>query len=247
VIPLRDINHAETRPIATWTLLAINLAVFAYQLSLDASGERAFVMEHGFIPLEFSVGKDLEAVIDAFTSMFMHGGFMHIISNMWFLHVFGDNVEDALGTPKFVLFYLGTGLAAVVAQYLAGPESALPMVGASGAIAGVLGGYLRLFPHARIVTLIPIFIVMIMREIPAFIFLFVWFGLQLFQGVGSLGVHTQSGGVAFFAHIGGFVAGVLLIMILGRRKGGGSGGKRNSGWGRSRDFRDRREARHWNA
>jgi membrane associated rhomboid family serine protease len=149
-----------------------------------------------------------------------------------------------------VLFYLGTGLAAVVAQYLAGPESAIPMVGASGAIAGVLGGYLRLFPHARVLTLIPIFIVMVMREIPAYFFLFVWFGLQFLQGVGSLGVRTaETGGVAFFAHIGGFVAGVVLVMLLGRRKGGGGGGKRgrDSGWGRSRDPRDRREARHWNA
>jgi membrane associated rhomboid family serine protease len=176
--------------------------------------------------------------------MFMHGGFMHIIGNMWFLHVFGDNVEDALGTPRFVLFYLATGLAAVVGQYLSGPDSAIPMVGASGAIAGVLGGYLRLFPHARIVTLIPIFVVMVMRELPAFIFLFVWFGLQFLQGVGSLGVHT---GVAFFAHIGGFVAGVVLVTLFGRRKRGGGGGRNNGGWGRSRDFRDRREARHWNA
>lgn len=218
MIPLRDINHAETRPIATWTLLAINIAVFAYQLSLDARGERAFVMEHGFIPLEFTVGKDVEAAIDAFTSMFMHGGIMHVVSNMWFLHVFGDNVEDALGTRRFVLFYLGTGLAAVVAQYLAGPESAIPMVGASGAIAGVLGGYLRLFPHARVVTLIPIFVVMVMREIPAFVFLFIWFGLQFLQGVGSLGVHTQTGGVAFFAHIGGFVAGVVFLLVTGKPK-----------------------------
>jgi membrane associated rhomboid family serine protease len=227
VIPLRDINHGATRPYATYVLIALNTAVFIYQLTLDGAAEQSFILDHGFVPVELSRGDQLAALVSAFTSMFMHGGLMHFASNMWFLHIFGDNVEDALGTRRYVGFYLGCGLIAAGAQYAIRPESVVPMIGASGAIAGVLGGYLKLFPHARVLALIPIFIIITVRELPAVLFLAIWFGFQLLQGVGSLGVDIQGGGVAFFAHIGGFVAGLVLVMVLGRR-GGPRGGPRTS-------------------
>jgi membrane associated rhomboid family serine protease len=219
VIPLRDINHATTRPIATYAILALNALVFVYQLTLDPRAEQGFIVEHGFVPRVLSGGDELGALTAALTSMFMHGGLMHFASNMWFLHVFGDNVEDSLGTGRYVAFYFVCGLVAAGAQYAIKPDSAIPMVGASGAIAGVLGAYLKLFPHARVLALIPIFIIFTVRELPAVLFLAIWFGFQLLQGVGSLGATMQGGGVAFFAHIGGFVAGVVLAMVLGGRGG----------------------------
>jgi membrane associated rhomboid family serine protease len=239
VIPLRDINHATTRPFATYAILALNTAVFLYQLTLNAGAEQSFILDFGFVPLDFSTGDQLGALGNALTSMFMHGGLMHFAMNMWFLHVFGDNVEDALGTRRYVGFYVACGLVAAAAQYAIKPESPVPMVGASGAIAGVLGAYLKLFPHARVLTLIPIFIIITVRELPATLFLVLWFGFQLLQGVGSLGIPGQGGGVAFFAHIGGFVAGVLLVMLLGRR-GGPRGGPRRSEPGGEDDRRWRK-------
>lgn len=218
MIPLRDHNHAQTRPIATYVLLAINLAVFAYQLTLDVAAERRVGLDYGFVPNAINQG-DLSALSTVVTSMFMHGSILHCASNMWFLHIFGDNIEDALGSARFLAFYFASGIAGAFAQYLFDPSSTIPMIGASGAIAGVLGGYIRLFPHARIVTLIPIFVIMLVREIPAGFFLVIWFGLQLLDGVGALSSVTKGGGVAFFAHIGGFIAGAVLVSILGRRQG----------------------------
>jgi membrane associated rhomboid family serine protease len=151
----------------------------------------------------------------------MHGGWLHVIGNMWFLWVFGDNVEDAMGRLRYVVFYVACGLAAVVAQVLIDPGSSVPMVGASGAIAGVLGAYVVLYPRARIVTLVPIFIILQFVELPAFVFIFVWFGLQLLSGWASLGTVGQDvGGTAFFAHIGGFVCGLALVFLLRRRDHG---------------------------
>lgn len=228
MIPLRDLNHAQTRPIATYALLAVNLVVFAYQLTLDPSAERRFIFAFGFVPAAITLGGDASAWLSAVTSMFMHGGIMHFVGNMWFLHIFGDNVEDAFGSRRFVVFYIACGLLAAAAQYAIDPSSAVPMVGASGAIAGVLGAYFRLFPRARILTLIPIVVVMFVREVPAVFFLILWFGMQLLSGVGSLGASMQGGGVAFFAHIGGFVAGIVLVAILGRRRGHVAHGSRGS-------------------
>jgi membrane associated rhomboid family serine protease len=165
--------------------------------------------------------------ITPLTSMFMHGGWMHIIGNMWFLWVFGDNLEDVMGRGRFIGFYLLCGLAAAVGQMLIDPGSRVPMVGASGAISGVLAGYVRLFPHARVLTLVPIFIFLQFVELPAFLFIFIWFGLQLLQGFASLGqVGTGQGGVAFFAHIGGFVAGLVLVKLFRRGKPPRSGPRR---------------------
>lgn len=144
---------------------------------------------------------------------------MHIIGNMWFLWIFGDNVEDVLGRGRYLIFYLACGVAAALAQTLISPDSRVPMIGASGAIAGVMGAYLVKFPHARVVTLIPIIIFFTTLEVPAVLMLAYWFILQLFSGIGSIGdMHLAKGGVAFFAHVGGFVAGMVLIKIFPTRR-----------------------------
>jgi membrane associated rhomboid family serine protease len=238
VIPLRDINRTTTRPFVTYVLIAVNLAVFAYQMSLGARGAQLFVFEHGFVPEQMSDGT-LDAWVSPLTSMFMHGGLMHIASNMWFLHIFGDNVEDELGHVRYALFYVACGLFAVGAQYVIDPDSTIPMVGASGAIAGVLGAYYRFFPHARVVALIPIFILITVRELPAVLFLILWFVIQLLSGVGSLGASSAGGGVAYFAHVGGFVAGVALAFLYGSR--------RRRGWHVGQAPRRSHAARRWDA
>jgi membrane associated rhomboid family serine protease len=150
--------------------------------------------------------------------MFLHGGWMHVLGNMWFLWIFGDNVEDVLGHGKFLLFYLACGIAAGLAQVLIDPSSRVPTVGASGAIAGVMGAYIVKFPRSRILTLIPIIIFFTTVEVPAWLMLIYWFVLQLFQGLGSIGYShiSQGGGVAYMAHVGGFVTGALLILLVPR-------------------------------
>jgi membrane associated rhomboid family serine protease len=148
--------------------------------------------------------------------MFLHGGWLHLLSNMWALYIFGDNVEDRLGSGRYLLFYLITGAAAGLAQALIGTTSRVPLVGASGAIAGVLAGYLLLYPTARVITLIPVFFLPWFVEIPAVVYLLVWFVSQFFSGVLSLGAQAM-GGVAYWAHIGGFVAGLLLVNVFARR------------------------------
>ena len=148
------------------------------------------------------------------TSMFLHGGWMHLLGNMLYLHIFGDNVEDRLGHFRYLFFYLATGIVAGVAQLVISPNSSLPMVGASGAIAGVTGAYFLFFPRARVVTLVPVFIFIQIVELPAVFFLFFWFAFQLLLGIGSLGTDASGGGVAFWAHIGGFIAGMVLGPLL---------------------------------
>jgi membrane associated rhomboid family serine protease len=229
VFPLRDDTPCERRPLVTWALLAVNLAAFAWQLS---SGERS-VLVGGAIPYELLTLQDVwprdlvPPPLTVFTSMFLHGGLMHLIGNMWYLWLFGNNVEDALGRPRFLAFYLGAGALAAAAQTLASAVQAaplpaaeatallsVPMVGASGAIAGVLGAYLVLFPHARVQTLLIIVILVRIVYLPAWIFIGLWFLLQL-AGV----ILGGMAGVAVFAHIGGFLAGLLLVGRLGRRAG----------------------------
>jgi membrane associated rhomboid family serine protease len=211
VLPLRDINPTQRVPVVTYGLILINVAVFVYQfLVLDPVASRAFVEQHGVVPYFLTSGY-ARSLSTPITSMFLHGGVAHLLSNMWFLHVFGDNVEDLLGHARFVAFYLLTGIAAVLGHVLIDPTSTLPLVGASGAISGVLGAYVLMFPQARVVTFVPIFFLF---EIPAFFFILVWFVMQVFSGFGSLAT-PQSPGVAFFAHIGGFVAGVVLLLAMG--------------------------------
>jgi membrane associated rhomboid family serine protease len=210
LIPLRDLNPVRRRPLVTYALLVANLAVFAYQVSLSRQQGELFAFRYGVVPYFLAEDFHAASLSTPFTSMFLHGGFAHLLTNMWFLHLFADNVEDALGKLRFLAFYLGCGLAAAAAQVFVDPDSRIPMIGASGAISGVLGAYLRLFPFARVVTLVLFFV----RELPALIFIVVWFAFQLLSGFGSLG-HTESGGVAFFAHVGGFVGGLLLIGGIG--------------------------------
>lgn len=224
MIPIRDINHTRRTPVVTWGLIAANVLIFVGSLSLGTQGAEGVVMRFGVIPdvimngnwgATRGAGGALGSWITPVTSMFLHGGLLHLGSNMLFLHVFGDNVEDVLGRGKFVLFYLLCGLGAVIGQIMVDPNSMVPMIGASGAISGVLAGYMTLFPHARVVTLIPIFIFIHFMEVPAGIFIILWFVLQLVQGYLSLGMIAEGGGgVAWFAHIGGFLAGLVCIRVL---------------------------------
>ena len=215
MIPLRDTIRPETMPVVTRLLIVINILVFLYQTGLGTAGER-FILTHGLVPRRFDLGR-LDAFRPIFTSMFLHGGWMHLIGNMLYLHIFGDNVEDRLGHLRFLLLYVLSGLAAGLAQIAINPDSPLPMVGASGAIAGVTGAYFLFFPHARVVTLVPVFVFLQIVEIPAVFFLLFWFAFQLLLGIGSLGMDTAGGGVAFWAHIGGFIAGMVLGPMLARR------------------------------
>jgi membrane associated rhomboid family serine protease len=213
VLPLRDINPTHRTPVLTYLLIALNLAVYVYQgMLLSEEQNWLFVQQHGVVPQHLFSGYG-PALSTPFTSMFMHGGFWHFAMNMWFLHVFGDNVEDSLGHVRYVTLYFVSGLAAVLAHALIDTTSQLPLVGASGAIAGVLGAYILLHPRARVITWVFIFII----EVPAFFFLAIWFGMQVFSGFGTLGNGGQAG-VAFFAHVGGFVAGVLFVLAGGKPK-----------------------------
>lgn len=212
MIPLRDNIPANSRPVVTYLLIVANVWVFLHQVSLGP-GIEAFVYRYGLVPRRFVAG----AVGPLFTSMFLHGGWAHLIGNMLYLHIFGDNVEDRLGHLRYLLMYFVAGVSAGLAQVVIDPTSPLPMVGASGAIAGVTGAYFLLFPHARVVTLVPIFVFVQLVEVPAFFFLLFWFLFQLMLGVGSLG-GGHVGGVAFWAHIGGFMAGMMIGPAFARRR-----------------------------
>lgn len=218
MIPLRDNIPSSRFPTLTYTFIALNVLVFLGEVSLPRAFLEQFIRTFGFVPARF-VSHLSEAAwaplfLPMFTSMFLHGGWLHLIGNMWTLHIFGDNVEDTLGHVGFVLLYLACGVAACLAQLLASPGSTIPMVGASGAIAGVMGAYFSLFPWARVLTLIPFFFFVII-EVPAYVFLGFWFLLQFFSGTLSvLGPHAPQGGVAFFAHVGGFAMGVLLLRVF---------------------------------
>ena len=208
MIPLRDSQPSHSTPFVTILIVAINVVVFLFEVTLDDFSRNHFINEYAMVPARF----ELSTLI---TSMFLHGGWMHLIGNMWFLWIYGDNVEDVLGHGKYLMFYLLCGIAAGLVHLFFNFSSRIPTVGASGAIAGVMGGYLLKFPHARIVTLIPIVIFFTTVEIPAFIILLYWFVIQLFSGVGEFAsTHGDQGGVAWFAHVGGFVAGLLLIKML---------------------------------
>ena len=222
MIPLRDLNPSRTRPVVTILLIAANALLFFYELSLGPYVQ-PFLLQAAFVParyLGYGAPAGLSAgFTSALLSMFLHGGWAHFLGNMLFLWIFGDNIEDRLGHFRFVVFYLVSGFAATAAQALVAPGSTVPMIGASGAISGVLGAYLFLYPRARIVSLVFLGIFVQVMQVPAVVFLPIWFLIQFFSGLASLGTHTaQAGGVAFFAHIGGFVAGPLLLLLLGGRK-----------------------------
>ncbi len=208
MLPLRDENPTRRVPFVNYGLITLNVLVFLWQLSLGARGEAVFY-RMALVPLEVTSGFDLGDVRSIFTSMFMHAGLAHLLGNMLYLWIFGDNVEDALGHGRYLFFYLGGGIAAILTHIFLYPFSQVPTVGASGAIAATLGAYLLLFPHRRVVTLIPFGFFIQVARIPAVIVLGMWFLLQLVEGVLSLGMGAL-GGVAFWAHIGGFVFGMLV-------------------------------------
>ena len=207
MIPLRSTERVYATAVVTAILIGLNTAIFLYQATLPSYALNQFVMQWGIVP-------DRLRMITLLTSMFLHGGWMHLGGNMLFLWVFGRNVEDLIGSGRFLLFYLLCGLAAAVVQVIMNPYSRLPTIGASGAIAGVMGAYLIKFPRARIITLFFFFFITTM-EIPAAILLLWWFAMQFISGIGSLGESDYTGGgVAVFAHIGGFIAGMLLIRLF---------------------------------
>ena len=225
MIPLRDSVRPRRRAVVNQLLIALNVIVFLYEVSLTQPGLTALILRWGVIPARVSdpAGLGLNAVLADWTApltlvtaTFLHGGWMHLIGNMLYLWVFGDNIEDRLGRLRYLLFYLAAGVLANYAQVLANPASTIPLIGASGAVAGVLGAYLVSFPRSRVVALVPLGIFLTVTEVPALVFLFLWFGIQLLSGFASLGV-PDVGGVAWWAHIGGFVVGMVLIRLLRRR------------------------------
>jgi membrane associated rhomboid family serine protease len=225
LLPLRDIDTPRTTtPVVTVLLIVVNVLAFFFELSLGSRLE-AFVMSAAFVPARYtsgglSLGELGPGLGSALVSMFLHGGWGHLLGNMLFLWIFGDNVEDRLGHVRYVIFYLLSGYAATFAHLWAGPGSTVPAIGASGAISGVLGAYLFLHPKARIQTLLILGFFIRLIYVPAWVFLPLWFLMQLFSGAASLGARTaaETGGVAWFAHIGGFIAGPLLLLLLGARR-----------------------------
>jgi membrane associated rhomboid family serine protease len=210
MIPLRDVIPSRTTPGVTITLIVLNVLIYLFGLMLTDQGREAFIYTFGLVPAFFSV-------INVFTSMFVHGGLAHLVGNLLFLWIFGDNVEDRLGHGRFVVFYLLCGFAAAVSQAVLNPNSLIPMVGASGAIAGVMGAYLVLYPRSRVLMLFPF--PPILFELPAMLFLVMWFVVQFLNGVNQLPIFERnaiSGGVAFWAHVMGFVAGLLLVVVMRR-------------------------------
>jgi len=221
MIPLSDDNPTPITPFVSWTILGACVLVFLWQVSLGERGGQiavyalgvipAVLFDHANLPPEIALVPPAASVL---TSMFMHGGWMHLIGNMLFLYIFGDNVEGSMGHGRFVVFYLLCGVAAVLAQALPDTRSEIPMIGASGAISGVLGAYLLLYPHARVLVLIPLGVFTQVVHLPAVIVLGLWFAMQLLS---SLAAPAGQGGVAFGAHIGGFVAGAALIPLFKHR------------------------------
>jgi len=212
MIPLRDNVPTRTAPIITATLVVVNILVFVWSLTLPGGGEGRLIGAYAFVPRDLlvSLGSRLDLlpynVLTIFTSMFLHGGVLHVAGNMLYLWVFGNNVEDAAGHFRFLLFYLCSGVAASLAQFSFDPSSGIPMIGASGAVSGILGAYLLLFPWAKVKTLIFILFFITFVDIPAVALLTVWFIIQI--------AFSQGPGVAWFAHIGGFVFGLLTIKIV---------------------------------
>ncbi|MBT9164291.1 MAG: hypothetical protein DDT22_00207 [candidate division WS2 bacterium] len=206
MIPLKDNIPAKTFCIFNIGLMFLNIAVYLFMLSLSSKEYMAFIMEFGFIPSNISL-------LDLFSSMFIHGGFIHLLGNMLFLWVFGDNVEDRLGHINFIVMFLTAGVVATMTHTVLDLNSNLPLIGASGAISGVIGSYFVLFPRAKILTLVPLGLFITVVALPAYIFLGLWFIIQLIYGFSSLGVVSE-GGVAWWAHVGGFIAGYIWALPI---------------------------------
>lgn len=215
MFPLNDTNPSHTTPFVTWILIALNVFVFFIELSMTNAAElNRFLYQWGFVPHFFATHISLSEIATLFTMQFLHGGWMHLIGNMWILHIFGDNVEDRLGHVPYLIFYLSCGVLANFAQYFSDPTVNHPNIGASGAIAGVIGAYLYLFPHAKVNTLTLIGIVPLFFKVPSIVYAGLFFFLNWASAV--YGPKTPVGGehVAFWAHIGGFIAGFVLVRFL---------------------------------
>lgn len=208
MFPISDSEKSARFPLITLFLIALNIYVFFQEMSVP--NVDAFITEYALIPSQIDFN-NVQSLFAFVTSMFLHGGIFHIVSNMWFLYIFGDNVEGRFGRFGFLMLYLFAGVVGNFAQYILNTTSTIPMLGASGAVSGVLGAYYLLFPHSKIKTIVVLFFFLTVVQIPAVIYLLYWFVLQLFQGVSSLStLTTQTGGVAFWAHIGGFLTGMFF-------------------------------------
>jgi membrane associated rhomboid family serine protease len=209
VIPLRDVIPSRTFPFFTIAFIVLNSVVFLFELSMSDMALEGFVRSFGVVP-----GRLVWPTL--LTSMFLHGGWLHFLGNMLYLWIFADNIEDRLGHFRFVLFYVVCGFAAGLAHVYMNPASLVPTIGASGAIAGVMGAYFVLYPHSKVLALVPLFIFWEILEVPAVIFLGLWFVMQFFSGVGSIAADAgvDSGGIAFWAHVAGFLAGTATVFVL---------------------------------
>jgi len=216
MFPLYDTVRSRRFPFINWMLILLNGLIFYYEITLGEDRLNRFILNWGLIPAQLT-SNYAESWLTVFTSMFLHGGWLHILGNMWTLFIFGDNIEDRMGHGNYLVFYLLSGAAAAILQSVLMPASQVPMIGASGAIAGVLGAYLILYPRARIASLVPILFIFTLVEIPAVIYLGIWFVLQLFSGWSAL-QGAASGGIAWWAHIGGFVFGVITVHLFAIRR-----------------------------
>lgn len=220
MIPLRDSTRSHKPPILTVLIIILNLYIFLRQIFLDPNQLTHFINSYAFIPAHLAENIRDYSLPGLFhpqlvTSFFLHGSLFHVLSNMLYLWIFGDNIEDKLGRVRFLLFYLLTGVFANLTQFLIDPSSPIPVIGASGAVAGILGAYFITFPRAKVTSLLFIFIFFTIRDIPAIYFLFIWFIIQVFSGISSLGTNYIS--VAWWAHIGGFLTGIILMLIMRKR------------------------------
>jgi membrane associated rhomboid family serine protease len=222
MIPLKDMTPRRSLPVVTLLLIAVNVVAFIHQISLPPSAGEAFIKTYGLVPAKIQLalaGRHYtlgQALVPLFTCMFLHGGVLHILGNMWFLWIFGGNVEDRLGSVAYLFFYLFCGIGSGVVQAAFSWGSHVPSIGASGAISGVLGAYIVIFPGSRILTLVPLFVIWFTARIPAVIFIGLWFVAQFLSGLSSLGATTEAaaGGVAWWAHVGGFLLGMFLALVL---------------------------------
>ena len=207
MIPLRALLRRQSTPAITLLIIAVNVLCFLYEMALPLYFRDRFIEQYALIP-------DRLHLTSFVTSMFLHGGWLHLIGNMWFLWVFGSHIEDAMGSAKFLLFYIVSGVASAAVQFMTSLGSPIPTIGASGAIAGVMGAFLILYPRVRVVTLIFIVVFLWTVDLPAAFMLLYWFVIQLLSGVGSLSNVSQAQSIAWFAHVGGFLAGILLVRVF---------------------------------
>jgi len=218
MFPIRDNIRSRTFPFVNYLIILANLLMFCRELQLvHLRAIEPFMIHYSLIPARF-FSDPFAHWPEVFSAMFLHGGWAHVIGNMWFLFIFGDSVEDNMGHVRYFFFYLLCGFGAAAAQLFAGPRSAVPMLGASGAIAGVLGAYCLLYPTAQVTTLFVFFIFIRFIDIPALFYLGLWFLVQAMNGMGSLAAHQNAGGIAWWAHAGGFVTGFLLVILFAKRR-----------------------------